>query len=69
MRRIWIGAALLAWQAGLEGGAAEAELLLGLDNPSGKLADTFAATLEDYPSSVNFYESDDFVNYEDDIFG
>ena len=63
-----IDAALMAWQAGLEGGAAEAELLLGLDNPSGKLADTFAATLEDYPSSSNFYESDDFVNYEDDIY-
>ena len=40
----------------LEGGVAEAELLLGLDTPSGKLADTFAATLEDYPSSPNFYE-------------
>ena len=63
-----IPAALLAWQAGLEGGAAEAELLLGLDNPSGRLADTFAATLEDYPSSGNFYESDAFVNYEDDIY-
>ena len=63
-----IQAALMAWQAGLEGGLAEAELLLGVANPSGKLADTFAATLEDYPSSPNFYESDDFVNYEDDIF-
>ncbi len=63
-----IQAALMAWQAGLEGGLAEAELLLGVANPSGKLADTFAATLEDYPSSPNFYESDDFVNYEDDIY-
>lgn len=63
-----IQAALMAWQAGLEGGTAEAELLLGLDNPSGKLADTFAATLEDYPSSPGFYESDDYVDYEDDIY-
>ncbi len=63
-----IDAALMAWQAGLEGGLAEAELLLGVDNPSGKLADTFAASLEDYPSSPGFYESDDFVNYEDDIY-
>nr|AHF26862.1 beta-glucosidase-related glycosidases [uncultured bacterium Contig1135] len=52
-----IQAALMGWQAGLEGGMAEAELLLGLANPSGKLADTFAATLEDYPSSPGFYES------------
>ena len=63
-----IQAALMGWQAGLEGGLAEAELLLGIANPSGKLADTFAATLEDYPSSPNFYESDDFVDYEDDIY-
>ncbi len=63
-----IQAALMGWQAGLEGGLAEAELLLGIANPSGKLADTFAATLEDYPSSPNFYESDEFVNYEDDIY-
>ena len=63
-----IQAALMAWQAGLEGGVAEAELLLGLDNPSGKLADTFAATLEDYPSSPGFYASDDYVDYEDDIY-
>lgn len=63
-----IQAALMGWQAGLEGGTAEAELLLGLDNPSGKLADTFAATLEDYPSSPGFYASDDYVDYEDDIY-
>ena len=63
-----IDAALMGWQAGMEGGLAEAQLLLGLDNPSGKLADTFAATLEDYPSSPGFYESDDYVNYEDDIY-
>ena len=63
-----VDAVLLAWQAGLEGGLAEAELLLGLDNPSGKLADTFAATLEDYPSSPSFYESDSYVNYVEDIY-
>ena len=63
-----ISAALMGWQAGLEGGMAEAELLLGVDNPSGRLADTFAATLEDYPSSPGFYESDDYVNYEEDIY-
>ncbi len=63
-----ISAVLLGWQAGMEGGLAEAELLLGLANPSGKLADTFAATLEDYPSSPGFYESDDYVEYTEDIY-
>ena len=63
-----IQGALLGWQAGMEGGLAEAELLLGLDNPSGRLADTFARSLEDYPSSPGFYEADDHVDYVEDIY-
>ena len=63
-----VSAVLMGWQAGLEGGLAEAQLLLGLDNPSGRLADTFAVTLEDYPSSPGFYESDWHVDYEEDIY-
>ena len=63
-----ISSVLMAWQGGLEGGAAAAELLLGLGNPSGKLADTFAASLEDYPSSPTFYEADDHVDYVEDIY-
>ena len=41
----------------MEGGVAAAELLLGLGNPSGKLSDTFARRLEDYPSTEGFHES------------
>jgi len=63
-----IHAALLAWQGGIEGGLAAAELLLGLANPSGRLSDTFARTLEDYPSSATFYASDDYVDYVEDIY-
>ncbi|MCR5691569.1 MAG: glycoside hydrolase family 3 C-terminal domain-containing protein, partial [Eubacterium sp.] len=63
-----IGGVLLAWQGGMEGGLAAAELLMGQGNPSGKLPDTFAARLEDYPSSYNFHESDFYVNYTDDIY-
>ena len=44
------------------------ELLCGIGSPSGKLADTFAKTLEDYPSSYNFHESQDYVDYTDDIY-
>ena len=52
----------------MEGGLAAAELLAGMGSPSGKLPDTFAARLEDYPSSYNFHESDFYVDYTDDIY-
>ena len=59
---------LMAWQGGIEGGLAAAELLIGEGNPSGKLVDTFAKELADYPSTYNFHESEKFVDYTDDIY-
>ena len=63
-----IGAVLMAWQGGIEGGLAAAELLCGISSPSGKLSDTYAASLEDYPSTYNFHESKEYVDYTDDIY-
>lgn len=63
-----IKSVLLAFQGGMEGGSATAELLFGIGNPSGKLCDTFAKRLEDYPSSYNFHESTEYVDYTDDIY-
>jgi len=63
-----INSVLMAWQAGMEGGQAMAELLCGMGNPSGKLVDTFAKRLEDYPSTYNFHESRNYVEYTDDIY-
>jgi beta-glucosidase len=63
-----IQSVLMAWQGGMEGGLAAAELLCGIGNPSGKLSDTFANRLEDYPSTYNFHESEAYVNYTDDIY-
>ena len=63
-----IGAVLLAWQGGMEGGLAEAELLCGIGCPEGRLSDTLAARLEDYPSSDTFHASDDYVSYYEDIY-
>ena len=63
-----ISSVLMAWQGGMEGGLAAADILCGDVNPSGKLTDTFAASLEDYPSSANFHESRNYVEYTDDIY-
>ena len=63
-----IQSALLALQGGMEGGLAAAELLVGDGNPSGKTVDTFARTLDDYPSTHNFHKSRDYVDYTDDIY-
>ena len=63
-----IQSVLMAWQGGMEGGSAAAELLCGIGCPSGKLSDTFARTLEDYPSSYNFHENDKYVDYTEDIY-
>ena len=63
-----IQSVLVAWQGGMEGGLAAADLLTGDANPSGKLVDTFAKRLEDYPSSYNFHDSLNYVEYTDDIY-
>lgn len=59
---------LMAWQAGMEGAMAEADILCGDVNPSGKLTDTFASCFSDYPSSANFHDSDEYVEYTEDIY-
>lgn len=59
---LWIG------QGGMEGGVAAAETLCGMINPSGKLVDTYAGNINAYPSTENFHESFDYVDYYDDIY-
>ncbi len=63
-----IQSVLMAWQGGIEGGLAAAELVMGDGNPSGKLVDTFARSLADYPSTESFHESERFVDYVEDIY-
>lgn len=63
-----IHSVLVAWQGGIEGGTAAAELLCGTYTPSGKLTDTFARDLADYPSTAGFHESENYVDYTEDIF-
>lgn len=63
-----IGAALLAYQGGMEGGGAMAELLMGTASPCGKLPDTFARDLSDYPSTAHFHDSPHYVEYTEDVY-
>ncbi|MBO6094366.1 MAG: glycoside hydrolase family 3 C-terminal domain-containing protein, partial [Oscillospiraceae bacterium] len=63
-----VKAALLAWQGGMEGGLATADILCGDVDPSGHLPDTFAVNFEAYPSSAHFNDSQDYVEYTEDIY-
>lgn len=63
-------AVLYSWQGGSEGGNACAEILAGVVTPSGRLTDTIAYAIEDYPSTANFgdaeknyYKEDIYVGY------
>ncbi len=47
-------AVMLAWQGGDESGNAIADILTGEVNPSGRLVDTIAKSITDYPSEGEF---------------
>ena len=63
-----ITSVLMAWQAGMEGGLAIADILVGDASPSGRLTDTFAKEITDYPSTEDFHNSIWYSEYTDDIF-
>ena len=60
-------AVLCVWQGGMEGGHGAADVLMGRVNPCGKLPDTIAHSIDDYPSTRNF-GGDTTDNYEEDIY-
>lgn len=61
---------LYVWQGGMMGGLGTAQVLAGVVSPSGKLPDTIAYEVADYPSDQNFggkngncYGEDIYVGY------
>lgn len=63
-------AVLYVWQGGQEGGNGVCDVLTGRVSPGGKLADTIAKDISDYPSTENFgdekkniYREDIYVGY------
>ncbi len=63
-----IGGVLFAWQGGMEGGGAIADVICGDVNPSGKLTDTIVKSYDCYPSKADFWESFDYSKYTEDIY-
>lgn len=63
-----IESAVMIGQGGMEGALAAADILVGDVNPSGKLVDTYARDLTDYPFTGSFHESNDYVKYYEDIY-
>lgn len=64
------GAVMYIWQGGQEGGNGVLDVLTGKVSPCGKLTDTIAKNVEDYPSDTQFgnlkeniYEEDVYVGY------
>ena len=63
-----MGAVLEAWMMGQAGGGAIADVLFGVVNPSGKLAETFPLKLTDTPAQLNFPGGHGEVRYGEGIF-
>lgn len=60
-------AVLYTWQGGMEGGHGVADVLMGRVNPCGKLSDTIASSIEDYPSTP-YFGGEDGDCYAEDIY-
>lgn len=57
-----VGALLMAWYSGQEGGTALARILSGKVSPSGRLPFTFWGSIDKNPASANYYLSKPYEN-------
>ena len=68
INRIAPDAVLYVWQGGMTGGKGTADVLTGIVSPSGKLPDTIAYKVSDYPSDANFGREENRDIYAEDIY-
>ena len=68
INRITPDAVLYVWQGGMTGGKGTADVLTGKVSPSGKLPDTIAYKVSDYPSDANFGREENRDIYAEDIY-
>lgn len=68
INRIAPDAVLYVWQGGMTGGKGTADVLTGKVSPSGKIPDTIAYNVSDYPSDANFGREENRDIYAEDIY-
>lgn len=61
-------AILEAWLTGQASGGAVADILFGIENPSGKLTSTFPVQLSDNPTYLDYLDLEDNLQYKEGIF-
>ena len=69
IKKYSVGTVALIWGGGQEGGNGIADMLLGYNPPSGRLVDTIAKNLEDYPAFDCFGDADKNIHKEDIFVG
>ena len=68
INRIAPDSVLYVWQGGMTGGKGTADVLTGKVSTSGKLPDTIAYKVSDYPSDANFGREENRDIYAEDIY-
>ena len=65
VKKYGVGTVAYIWQGGQEGGVGTVDALMGDVPPSGRLADTIAKSIEDYPCADCFGDSTENIHKED----
>ncbi len=65
VKKYGVGTVAYIWQGGQEGGAGTVDVLMGDAFPSGRLADTIAKKIEDYPCADCFGDGNENIHKED----